>query len=300
LSYILQYHLGSTSGTANTAGTVTSTIIYAPFGLTRSSSGASPTDKKFTGQRLDSTGLYYYGARYYDPGIGRFISPDTFVQDPANPQSFNRYSYCLNNPLKYTDPTGWWTFSISFNVFAALGYEGSSGVSISFDGYGNCVITNDQGLGYDTSVEIGANVQISYTTVDNVYDYVAQNNYTVSVSAGELGTAGGGVIYDGDNVVGGSFSVGVGACYPPAGLTQEYTQSSIIGSPSEFSWQDFYYGMYNAFYSPEEAYYIDYLYDGVLDYGYQYDKLYNPEYYNFNYSYNYDYGCFYSYSYSEY
>jgi RHS repeat-associated protein len=63
---------------------------------------------KFTGQRLDTTGLYYYGARYYDPGIGRFISPDSIVPDPTNPQNFNRYSYCLNNPLKYTDPTGHW------------------------------------------------------------------------------------------------------------------------------------------------------------------------------------------------
>jgi RHS repeat-associated protein len=58
------------------------------------------------GQRLDSTGLYYYGARYYDPIIGRFISADTIVPSPANPQSLNRYSYCLNNPLKYVDPTG--------------------------------------------------------------------------------------------------------------------------------------------------------------------------------------------------
>jgi RHS repeat-associated protein len=60
----------------------------------------------FTGQRLDGTGLYYYNARYYDPTIGRFISPDTVVQSPANPQTLNRYSYCLNNPLKYTDPSG--------------------------------------------------------------------------------------------------------------------------------------------------------------------------------------------------
>jgi len=45
-------------------------------------------------------------ARYYDATIGRFISPDTIVPNPANPQSLNRYSYCLNNPLKYIDPTG--------------------------------------------------------------------------------------------------------------------------------------------------------------------------------------------------
>jgi RHS repeat-associated protein len=72
----------------------------------RFSTGTLPTDKKFTGQRLDNTGLYYYGARYYDPVIGRFISPDTIVPDPYIPQSLNRYSYCLNNPLKFVDPSG--------------------------------------------------------------------------------------------------------------------------------------------------------------------------------------------------
>jgi len=106
LNYVLQDHLGSTVATAQTNGTLTSTIKYFPWGATRSTTGTLPTDKKFTGQRLDSTGLYYYNARYYDPAIGRFISPDTIVPDPANPQSLNRYAYCLNNPLKFVDPTG--------------------------------------------------------------------------------------------------------------------------------------------------------------------------------------------------
>jgi len=44
--------------------------------------------------------------RFYDPVLGRFLSPDPYVQAPDNPQNFNRYSYCLNNPLKYTDPSG--------------------------------------------------------------------------------------------------------------------------------------------------------------------------------------------------
>ncbi|MDR2010636.1 MAG: hypothetical protein LBQ22_09160 [Bacteroidales bacterium] len=44
--------------------------------------------------------------RMYDPVISRVLSPDNFVQDPNNAQNYNRYSYCLNNPLKYTDPTG--------------------------------------------------------------------------------------------------------------------------------------------------------------------------------------------------
>jgi RHS repeat-associated protein len=115
LSYILQDHLSSTSGTVNTAGASTSTISYLPFGATRVSTGTVPTDMLFTGQRKVAAdpldGLYYYNARYYDAKIGRFISADTIVPNPANPQSLNRYSYCLNNPLKYVDPTGhynWW------------------------------------------------------------------------------------------------------------------------------------------------------------------------------------------------
>ncbi|MCA9962346.1 MAG: hypothetical protein KC443_25100, partial [Anaerolineales bacterium] len=51
-------------------------------------------------------GLYYYQARFYVPGIGRFASADTVVLNPANPQSYNRYSYVLNNAVRFTDPTG--------------------------------------------------------------------------------------------------------------------------------------------------------------------------------------------------
>jgi len=60
-----------------------------------------------TGQRLDdSTDLLYYGARYYDPALRRWVQADTLVPEPGDPQSLNRYSYVLNNPLRYTDPTG--------------------------------------------------------------------------------------------------------------------------------------------------------------------------------------------------
>jgi len=61
----------------------------------------------FTGQEEDDElGLYNFKARLYDPVIGRFISADTIVPNPEDPQSLNRYSYCLNNPLRYIDPTG--------------------------------------------------------------------------------------------------------------------------------------------------------------------------------------------------
>jgi RHS repeat-associated protein len=65
------------------------------------------TDYTFTGQRVDaSASLMYYGARYYDTAIARFIQPDSLIADLYNPQNLNRYSYTLNNPVRYTDPTG--------------------------------------------------------------------------------------------------------------------------------------------------------------------------------------------------
>jgi RHS repeat-associated protein len=64
------------------------------------------TDRTFTGQKQDGTGLLYYNARYYDPTLGTFISPDTLVPDAGVLFDYNRYLYVRGNPLKYTDPTG--------------------------------------------------------------------------------------------------------------------------------------------------------------------------------------------------
>jgi RHS repeat-associated protein len=98
-------HLGSASLATNSAGAKVSDERYYPFGGTRS--GSMPTDYQFTGQKVDGgTGLYYYGARYYDPVTGRFISADTVVPDPAKSQSLNRYAYVHNNPMRFTDPSG--------------------------------------------------------------------------------------------------------------------------------------------------------------------------------------------------
>jgi len=65
------------------------------------------TSYQYTGQRAEAgLGLYYYGARWYDPALGRFIQPDTIVPNPGDAQAFDRYAYVNNNPLRYTDPTG--------------------------------------------------------------------------------------------------------------------------------------------------------------------------------------------------
>ena len=64
-------------------------------------------ERGFTGHdHIDGIGLIDMRGRMYDPHLGRFLSPDAFIQSPTDPQNYNRYSYCLNNPLKYTDPSG--------------------------------------------------------------------------------------------------------------------------------------------------------------------------------------------------
>ena len=61
-------------------------------------------------EMLNEFKLINMNARLYSPYVGRFLAPDNYVQAPDNTQSFNRYSYCLNNPLKYTDPSGNYAF----------------------------------------------------------------------------------------------------------------------------------------------------------------------------------------------
>ena len=107
LSYLLGDHLGSSSVTANASGVRTASALYKAWGETRYSSGALGTDYKFTGQREQAElGLYFYGARWFDPSIGRFTSPDTMIPSTQGTQAWDRYAYTSNNPLRYIDPSG--------------------------------------------------------------------------------------------------------------------------------------------------------------------------------------------------
>ena len=68
--------------------------------------GTLPTTINYTGQRLDGSGLVYMNARYYDPLVGMFISPDTIVPDAGVLIDYNRFAYGRANPLKFSDPSG--------------------------------------------------------------------------------------------------------------------------------------------------------------------------------------------------
>jgi RHS repeat-associated protein len=91
-------------------------LTYQPFGETHSNTGTVDfLQRRFTGQEQDpETGLYFYNARYYNPILGRFLSPDSIVPEPGNPQSLNRYSYVENNPVNRIDPSGHFSFGRFF------------------------------------------------------------------------------------------------------------------------------------------------------------------------------------------
>jgi RHS repeat-associated protein len=100
---------GSSSAITDSTGAKAQALTYFPYGGVRTNVPGTPVNVpyKFTGQEFDtSLDFYYYDSRYQDPWFGRFISPDTIVPDPLNPQDLNRYSYARNSPPNYIDPTG--------------------------------------------------------------------------------------------------------------------------------------------------------------------------------------------------
>lgn len=110
--------LGSTSLTTGEDGLLASRVAYVPYGgvFEPGSSGPNNFRPKFQGQELDqSAELYYFGARFYDPTLGRFTSADTQLADDfTTPDVLNRYAFALNDPTTLIDPTG-------HNVWEAIG-----------------------------------------------------------------------------------------------------------------------------------------------------------------------------------
>jgi RHS repeat-associated protein len=99
---VLRDALGSTLALSDSTGTVNTSYTYEPYGKTTKSGAATTNSFGYTGREDDGTGLYYYRARYYHPGLSRFISEDP-LGIAAGP---NSYAYVGGSPARYTDPLG--------------------------------------------------------------------------------------------------------------------------------------------------------------------------------------------------
>ena len=131
VNYWHKDHLGSLVAVSNANGAVLERMAYDawgkrlfPNGTTDPNGQINPasTDRGYTGhEHLDELGFVHMNGRIYDPLLGRFLSPDPYIQDEALLQNYNRYSYVLNNPLRYTDPNGEiWLHVAAFVIGAAL------------------------------------------------------------------------------------------------------------------------------------------------------------------------------------
>lgn len=113
--YVHRDHLGSvTALTDEATGNVIERYSYDAWGMRRSASDwqssvtSTIENRGYTGhEHLDDVGVIHMNGRVYSPSLGRMLSPDPVTQAPENGQNYNRYSYVDNNPLRYTDPSGY-------------------------------------------------------------------------------------------------------------------------------------------------------------------------------------------------
>ncbi|MEW6621269.1 MAG: RHS repeat-associated core domain-containing protein, partial [bacterium] len=135
--------------------------FYYPFG------GGGPVGgPTFTGKELDDSGLFYFGARYYDPALGRFISPD-----PVDIVGSNPYVYCYNNPLVYVDPNGefaWWAaFLIGGFVSAGITYFETGEFSLESFVIGGMMSLMTYGIAFSGAMDAGVGAGVAETFASN-------------------------------------------------------------------------------------------------------------------------------------
>jgi RHS repeat-associated protein len=166
--YVYTDYLGSLRCITDSIGNIKQRLSYDAWGNRRDPiTGAKliATNgllfaRGFTGhEHLDEMGLINMNGRMYDPALGVFISPDNFVQAPDNTQNFNRYAYCLNNPLLYKDPSG--------NIFFLI-------PGISWSPSGGFDASLSAGIGFPSGLSLQATVG---------YNFKSSNlSFTVGVS----------------------------------------------------------------------------------------------------------------------
>jgi RHS repeat-associated protein len=135
VQYSLRDSLGSMTALTNTVGNTETTYQYDAWGNITQQNGATSVPVTYTGHYLDSeTGLLYFGARYYDSSLGRFITQDPITGNIMNPPSLHRYLYAYANPMRYIDLHGY--ESVEFMPILAKHWNGvMSGLRQSADNF---------------------------------------------------------------------------------------------------------------------------------------------------------------------
>jgi RHS repeat-associated protein len=187
--YLLTDHQGSISGITNSSGQLVVGESFDPYGSRRNPStwtdpistsdlntihGITPLGYTFK-ETLEYMKLTNLGGRVEDSFTGRFLSADPDITDPTDPQSYNRYSYTVNNPLTFTDPTGFLTNEDSQNE------AGGSGEGLALN----------QGFGWQTTYQ--TSIQDASSFEPDEFD-VSAGQPVSSASNDSSGTDGSGTV----------------------------------------------------------------------------------------------------------
>ncbi|MDY6117271.1 MAG: RHS repeat-associated core domain-containing protein, partial [Anaerovoracaceae bacterium] len=205
--YICRDYLGSITHVANADGTLKQELSYDAWGRLRNpetqvayAPGTEPVlflGRGYTGhEHLPQFGLINMNARLYDPVLGRFLSPDPYVQTPDFTQSFNRYSYCLNNPLVYVDEDGEFWHLIIGAVIGGIVNWASHGFKFNAKGLGYFAVGAAVGT---LSAMGGAWAATTFKAVG-----VAAGAGIGAVSGGVIGGGSSFLLNGGNNLIGGN------------------------------------------------------------------------------------------------
>ena len=277
LYYLHRDYLGSIIMLTDEDGNIAERRHFDPWGqVVKVEDGAGKVlqgltllNRGFTGhEHLQTVGLIHMNGRLYDPVLHRFLQPDNFVQDPFNTQNFNRYGYCLNNPLVYVDENGeiiqWlpilagallgayssgvaanngeynlfkWNYSDSWGSIlggaimgAANGYLAQlSGATYALGKTGFTIgITPQLSLGSD-GIGVGVNVTFGYAILNGLNIGL---NFGATYYLSAIGTGESGWekrIGYGIGYKGKSFQAGIGSTYFFSGETSQQTGSIYVG-----------------------------------------------------------------------
>ena len=222
-TYYFQRNLfGDVIGIYNTSGTKVGGYAYDAWGnctITLDTNGvASRNPIRYRGYYYDtSTGLYYLGARYYDPEWRRFISPDHIAYlDPDTPNGLNLYAYCYNDPISYCDPSG------HFGILATILISALAGATVGFGfDIGKQLINN----GWDFS-------EVNYGSAVNSSIVGGALGFSLALGVSCLGPVIAGTATAGGLTSGGAFAISTAVSFGAGALGYASEEWLNGGEPS--------------------------------------------------------------------
>ena len=227
-------HLGSTSYITDRDGNSVQYIAYKPFGETLIDEHAVSYDSpwKFNGKEWDSeTGLYYYGARYYEPTLAIWYGVDALAEKCPN---IGAYVYCFSNPVRLTDPDGNWPWE-NKNVRAARKYARKTGGNFqSWKGTNGLMYASVTNVSFDDEGGYAVSAHMFYPTKNNQHCALWNIIDEIDIPEGHADGALHGDITEQDKKVGFAM-IGAVSGLMSLGATESLNPGTYVGAASVFN-----------------------------------------------------------------